>query len=137
MPYSIPTGPSAEITTLEQVIASVHSRLDGLAEDDPAALPLREHLAELTAKRDALTRAEEDGSYARNKFALGVLLFFDLVFAADLVIAITDLAAGRTTIDEVILLVVAVVFLPVLVPVTFMMWHDVREYRRIHASGAA
>jgi hypothetical protein len=135
MPYSIRSEPSAEITTLEQVMASVRSRLDGLADEDPAARLLREHLAELTAKRDALTRAQEDGSHAGKKVVIWVLLFFDLVFIADLIIALTDLAAGRNDVVAagVALLVLAAVFLAMLVPLTFSVWHDVQEYRRIHA----
>jgi hypothetical protein len=137
MPYSIRIEPSAEITMLEQVIVSVRSRLDGLAEEDPAAGPLREHLAELTAKRDALTRAEEDNAHASTRIVIWILLFFDAMFIADLIIELTDwVAGGRTwprSAGDVVLLIVAVLFLAVLVPITFMMWHDLREYRRIHA----
>lgn len=64
MPYRIRKEPSGEMIPLDQVIASVRSQLGGFAGDDPAALPLREHLDELTARRDLLLRAEEDSAFA-------------------------------------------------------------------------
>jgi hypothetical protein len=124
----IRTEPSAQITTLVQVIASARSRLDGLAEEDPATRPLREHLAELIAKRDALTRTLEDRTYASNKISIRILPFMDLVGIYFLIIAVTNFAARHIG-TGVTLLVMGAVFLAFGVPNTVWTWRDLREYR--------
>jgi hypothetical protein len=129
--YYIPNEP-AQITTLEQVIASARSRLDGLAEEDPAGRLLREQIAELTAKRDALTRTREDNLYASNKISMRILPFADLLGIFFVIIGLTNLAARHIG-TGVSLLVMGAVVLAYMIPNTVWTRRDVREYRRIHA----
>jgi hypothetical protein len=127
MPHYIPTTP-AQITTLEKVIASARTRLDGLAEEDPAGRLLREQIAE----REALTRTREDNLYASNKTAMRILPFMDLLGICLVISGLTNLAA-RHIATGVTVLVLGALMLAWMIAATVWTWRDVREYRRIHA----
>jgi hypothetical protein len=135
MPYPVPTESSSEITMLEQIITSVSDRLDGLAEDDPAAPPLREHLGELTARRDLLVRAQLDSSYQEKRREIWLFPLGGVMGGLALLGALTDLRGTRSVslAGDVIGLVAGVFVLLVCVPLTFATWSDMREYRRTHA----
>lgn len=135
MPHSIPiesSASSAEIITLEQVIASARSRLDGLAEEDPAGRLLREQLAELVGRREILARAREDKIYASNKISMRILPLADLLGICLLIIAFTNLAARHIG-TGLALLAAAVVWLIFMLPNTVWTRRDIREYRKTHA----
>jgi hypothetical protein len=123
---------SAEITTLEQIIASARNRLNGLAEEDPATRLLREHLAELIAKREALKRALEDKNYSENKSGMVFYPLPGLLGIALFIYGLTSLAEGSIAVG-VFGLVLGSLDLAIFVPIIVRSWLDVREYRRIRA----
>jgi hypothetical protein len=141
MPIRIYKDPSpestSEITVLEQMITSVSDRLDGLDEDDPAARPLREHLGELTARRDLLVREREDSWNKRYRQAIWLWLVCDVIAIGGLASALADLTGARTSpvplSSDVAGLVFCAVLLLFCAPPTFKTWSEIREYRRTHA----
>jgi hypothetical protein len=134
MPYRIRIEPSGETTMLDQIIASVGSQLDGLAEDDRAAQPLRQHLSELTARRDLLLREQEDRAYARNRQAIWLWLFLAAGGTAMAVGGLAGLtgASGYPLIANVTLLAAGAFLILVGVPLTVATLSDIREYRGVH-----
>lgn len=130
MPNS--TELSTEITTLEQVIASARNRLDGLTEEDPATRLLREQLAELIAKREALTRALEDTNYADSKTTIRAGVFLGLVQIGIIIGALINLAAQHFQ-TGVTLLAVGVFTLALMVLSIIWSRRDIRKYRKTHA----
>lgn len=134
MPYRIRTVPSGEIVLLDQVIASARGQLDGFAGDDPAAVPLREHLDQLTARRDMLLRAQEDNAYAWNRGAIWVGLFLAVGGLAMAAGGLAGLAGvGRDPLAVKVVFLAGGAFLMMMgFPLTIGTWSDIREYRRTH-----
>jgi hypothetical protein len=137
VPYRIRTEPSDESLMLDEIIASVSGQLDGLAGDDPAALPLCEHLDALTARRDLLLRAREDGAYAWNRQAIWLWMFLAAGGTAMAAGGLAGLVSpGRYPLSETVtLLACGALLMLVGFPLTFAARADIREYRRTHPDG--
>jgi hypothetical protein len=123
---------STEITTLEQVIASARNRLNGLAEEDPTTRLLRDQLAELIAKREALTKALEDTRYAEEKAARRGRVFLNLIFIFAIVLALHELTERHFETGGTILATM-VLFLTLENINIVSLRRRIRKYRRTHA----
>jgi len=134
MGYRIRIEPSAEEILLDEMITSVASRLAGLDDGDPAAQPLREHLAELEARRDQKQRAQEDEAYARNKVAVWVFLVFGVLGAATLITGLAELAGSSQDplAGKVAMVISGTLLGPILISLAVASWLDIRQYRRSH-----
>lgn len=127
--------PSSEFTMLEQLIRSVSDRLDRLDGNDPAARPLREHLGELTARRDLLMRAELKSSRVAHIARLIVSLLGVVLGTVATLGALIDLTSPRpqSVGDAVGALVSGVLILLGSIWLTVDTWSDMRENRRMRA----
>lgn len=127
--------PSSEFTMLEQLIRSVSDRLDRLDGNDPAARPLREHLGELTARRDLLMRAELKSSRVAHIARLIVSLVAVVLGTVATLGALIDLTSPRpqSAGDAVGALVSGVLILLGSIWLTVDTWSDMRENRRMRA----
>lgn len=127
--------PSSEFTILEQLVSSVSDRLDRLDGNDPAAIPLREHLGELTARRDLLMRSELNSSRVAHIARLIVSLFTVLLGTVATLGALIDLTSPRPQSGHVDVggLVTGVLLLLGGIWLTVATWSDMWENRRMRA----
>jgi hypothetical protein len=134
MPDSTNSERYLEITVLGQIITSVSSRLDGFAEDDPVAWPLREHLGELTDRRDLLLSAQKDSSHAQDRRSVWVFLLMAALGIGAVTVGLADLTSTSriSLLEDAIMLAGGAFFLLISVLGTFMTRSGMREYRRAH-----